>query len=100
MTPSPSARRGSDPNFATFETPEDPRPGQTHARPRRRRRRVVYFAFASIWGFLVGTSITLGTATPGAARGGPSILWLLAAATLALIGGVVIAAIYRYGATH
>ena len=59
---------------------------------------MLYFACSSAWGFLVGTSIMLATAGPGSAHGGPSIFGLIAAATLALIGGAVIAGVYRHGA--
>ena len=65
---------------------------------RRRRLRLVYFALASIWGFLAGTAaIVVGLAvTDQPVRFAPWLVLALGVAALAaVVGGAVAAAAYR-----
>jgi hypothetical protein len=64
----------------------------------RQRLRVVYFSLAALWGFLSGTAAVLmghtvaGRPTPLGSRGAA---FVLVAAVVAVLGGLVAAAAYR-----
>ena len=67
----------------------------------RSRMRAVYFGAASFWGFVAGSAAVIGClrVTGQAVAFTPGALWILAgAATVAVVGEVVLALAYREAA--
>jgi len=63
--------------------------------------RALYFAAASFWGFAAGSAAVVGClrVTGQDVAFTPSVLWILiGAATVAVVGGVVLALAYREAA--
>lgn len=73
------------------------------SRLRHRRLRTLYFALASVWGFLAGTTgVVVSMAAGGRPLGfGPRVGTVLAASTvIAVLGGLIAARAYRDATTR